>query len=212
MTTTPQTTILRVAQGQARLRAAIGADAPRWWWHVGCAVHAAPELKLMHRQPTLLLGNDLTGAAELDAIEVTDAQANARAVYEALIAAALDAVRVAPEHWGRTLIVELPGVRDAQGRSPFWQGLGRHFHNAGDIDAEAARFGAEDWRRHVAALLPRQLLYTSFLPVDAQAAIGAVREDSRPLHAALDAAGFGFTGYLRIDDGGAVMQHALRLG
>ena len=207
-TTTPRTKLLGVPRGRARLRAAIGTDAPRWWWHVGCAVHAAPELGLMHRQPTLLLGNDLTGAAELDAIEV-DAGVDARAVHDALIAQALAAVHAAPGQWGSALIVELPGVRDPDGRSPFWHGLGRHFH-AGDIDAEAARFGAEDWRRHVAALLPRQLLYTSFLPADAQAAIGGTREHALPLRAALEAAGFGFDGYLRIDDGGAVLQLAVR--
>jgi arginine N-succinyltransferase len=198
---------IECAQGRARLRGAIGTDAPRWWYHVGCAVHAAPELKLMHRQRTLLLGNDLTGAAELDAFEL-DAGASPRAACDALIATALEAVRAAPERWGRTLIVELPGVRDAHGRSPFWQGLGRHFH-AGDIDAEAERLGAEVWRRHVAALLPRQVLYTSFLSAEAQAAIGGVREDARPLREALEAVGFGFAGEVKIDDGGAVMALAV---
>jgi arginine N-succinyltransferase len=195
------------AVGRARLRAAIGTRAPRWWYHVGCAVHAAPELRLMHRQPTLLLGNDLTGASELDAIELLDAPAGtARAVYDALIAAALQALRAAPEVYGAKLIVELPGVRDAAHASPFWQGLGRHFHSAGDIDAEAARFGAEDWRRHVAALLPRQLLYTSFLPAEAQAAIGGVHAQAQLLREALEAAGLRFAGHVRIDDGGAVME------
>jgi arginine N-succinyltransferase len=194
--------------GQARLRAGIGLDRPRWWYHVGCAVHAAPALDLFHRQPTLLLGNDLTGAAELDAIELTDPQAaDARTVLDALLSAALQAVRATPQVHGVRLIVELPGVRDASNRSPFWHGLGRHFHGAaGDIDAEAARFGAEAWRCHVAALLPRQLLYTSFLPADAQAAIGAVRADAAELHAALAAAGLRFAGHVRIDDGGPVME------
>jgi arginine N-succinyltransferase len=211
MTTTTPTTLERWLDaehgGHARLRAAIGTDAPRWWYHVGCAVHAAPELNLMHRQRTLLLGNDLTGAAELDRIEVDTAAGAAaqRSAVIALVDAALAQLRGAPQAWGRTLIVELPGVRDANGRSPFWQGLGRHFHS-GDPDAEAARLGAEAWRRHVAALLPRQRLYASFLPDDAQAAIGSVREDARPLRDALEAAGLRFAQQVRIDDGGAVMR------
>jgi arginine N-succinyltransferase len=211
MTTEPHEQWLEAPGARARLRTGIGTDAPRWWYHVGCAVHAAPELKLMHRQRTLLLGNDLTGAAELDAIELRGldegAAAAARASCATLVAQALARLRAAPDTGGlRTLVVELPGVRDAQGRSPFWQGLGRHFHSGGDADAEAARLGAEAWRRHVAALLPRQRLYASFLPDDAQAAIGSVREDLQPLRAALEAAGLRFAQQVRIDDGGAVLR------
>ncbi|HSJ97513.1 MAG TPA: hypothetical protein VLC53_10600, partial [Myxococcota bacterium] len=35
--------------GCVRVRRAIGLDRPRFWYHVGCAVHAAPELELFHR-------------------------------------------------------------------------------------------------------------------------------------------------------------------
>jgi arginine N-succinyltransferase len=190
------------AVGSARLRERIGLDRPRWWYHVGCAVHAAAELNLFHRQPTLLLGNDLTGAAELCDIEVTD---NNASVLDALIAHARVLVQAEPQLWGTRLIAELPGVRDAAGRSPFWQGLGRHFHS-GDAQAEAAAFGAEAWRAHVAALLPRQLIYTSFLARDAQDAIGAADASAQAQRAALERAGLRFVGHVRIDDGGPVVE------
>jgi arginine N-succinyltransferase len=189
-------------RGQLRLRAGIGLAQPRWWYHVGCVVHAAAELNLFHRQPTLLLGNDLTGAAELCDIEVTD---NNSDVLGALIAHAHALVSAEPQRWGTRLIAELPGVRDAAGRSPFWQGLGRHFHS-GDAQAEAARFGAEAWRAHVAALLPRQLIYTSFLARDAQDAIGVADASAQGLRAALERAGLRFVGHVRIDDGGPVLE------
>lgn len=38
---------------------------PRVWYHVGCTVHAASELNLFHRQRTLMLGHNHTGASEL---------------------------------------------------------------------------------------------------------------------------------------------------
>jgi arginine N-succinyltransferase len=188
--------------GQLRLRAGIGLAQPRWWYHVGCAVHAAAELNLFHRQPTLLLGNDLTGAAELCDIEVTD---NNPVVLDALIAHAQALAHAEPQRWGTRLIAELPGVRDAAGRSPFWQGLGRHFHS-GDAQAEAARFGIEAWRAHVAALLPRQLVYTSFLARDAQDAIGVADASAQAQRAALERAGLRFAGHVRIDDGGPVVE------
>lgn len=113
---------------------AIGLQQPRHWYHVGRIVHAAAELSLFRPQRTLLLGNDLTGANELvGLVEAadTEALAAARAVRQAQ--AGLPS--------GERLIVELPGVRDADGRSPFWLGLGRHFCPTSPEEAER-RHGA----------------------------------------------------------------------
>jgi arginine/ornithine N-succinyltransferase beta subunit len=113
-----------------------------------------------------------------------------------LIAHAQALVKIEPQRWATRLIAELPGVRDTASRSPFWQGLGRHFHS-GDAQADATRFGAEAWRAHVAALLPRQLIYISFLARDAS--VQAQR-------AALERARLRFAEHVRIDDGGPVVE------
>lgn len=192
--------------GRLTLRAAIGTLAPRWWYHVGCAVHAAAELGLFRRQPTLLLGNDLTGASELADITLANVDGiAARAVLDVLMQAAVDLVRMQPHVYGGQLIAELPGRRDEQHRSVFWQGLGAHFY-AGDPDTAARRLGQAMWRQEVAALLPRQLVYTMFLPAEAQAAIGAVHPHAEVVRDALEAAGLRFAGHVCIDDGGAVLE------
>lgn len=181
----------------ARLRVqhGIGRELPRFWYHVGRVVHAAASLGLFREQHTLLLGNDLTGASELTDIEGDRA---APAALTALLAA------VRQRHADRHLIVELPGLRDSADQSPFWSGLGRHFY-AGDPRDAAERFGPA-WRSHVAALLPRQLVYTSFLPEAAQAAIGATPPQAAAMRAALEAAGFRWQQHVAIDDGGAVLE------
>jgi arginine N-succinyltransferase len=199
------------ADGSAslRLRRAIGLAQPRWWYHLGQAVHAAPALGILHRQATLQLGNDLTGAGELAELRWDREQPAARqcAVLAELLEAALAAARAAPEGNGR-LIVELPGMRDADGRSPFWDGLGRHFY-AGD-PAEALRQHGPGWRELVAALLPRHRVYTSFLPAAAQAAIGAVDPAQQPWCEVLRAAGARPADQVNIDDGGPVWVIDLR--
>lgn len=174
------------------LRHTIGRPLPRPWYHVGWAVHSAPSLGLHHEQATLLLGHDLAGAAELAAIEGTGP------ALEELIAAAL--ARLA----GRSVIVELPGLRDSADQSPFWNGLGRHFYT-GDPRQALQRHGPA-WRSHVAALLPRQVVYASFLPPAAQAAIGACDPAAAPLRAALEAAGFRWRHHVTVDDGGPVLE------
>ena len=85
------------------------------------------------------------------------------------------------------LIAELPGVRDAAGQSPFWQGLSAHFYAEYPLQAQRP-FGVR-WRIDVAALLPRHPVYTSFLPPSAHAAIGQAAPEAQGWMAALVQAG-----------------------
>ena len=155
----------------------------------------------------------LTGKGERQAARMADwlgrqLPASAR-VLSSLLAAALQ--RVASDRAGHAarLIVELPGLRDAQGRSPFWEGLGRHFYD-GDPAAAAARFGP-DWCSHVAALLPRQPVYTDFLCDAAQAAVAQVDPAARVLMDLLWQAGLRYAHHISIADGGPVFECATDL-
>lgn len=201
--------VLADAQDQAlaclRLHLRLGLDRPRYSYHLGRIVHAAPELQLFSAQQTLLLGNDHTGQSEL--ADLACASQLAPPAQQQALAALL---QQALAQWAQQrppgvdrLIVELAGLRDARGVAPFWDGLGRHFY-AGDPDQAQARFG-QDWCSHLAALLPRQLLYVSFLSEAAQAALGRVGRPGEAAAQALHAAGLRFSQHVRIDDGGPVM-------
>jgi arginine N-succinyltransferase len=196
-----------------RLRPVIGMDLPRAWYHVGVTVHAAAELRLFHRQRTLLLGNDHTGASELaDLVCAHEAGDDGRRLPLALQAAALREVLLTAllvmasrrTRYADTLIAELPGLRDGAGQSPFWHGLGRHFYS-GDPALAAIRHG-DDWRSHVAALLPRQPVTTAFLPAAAQAAIAQVTPSSRPQRELLEACGLRYSHHVTVHDGGPVLE------
>lgn len=191
----------------AQLLPAIGLVQPRLWYAVGCVVHAAAELQLYQRQRTLLLGHDHTGASELNDIawqhNALPLATQARVLQQLLRAALL--------HLGRergafadSLIVELPGPRDAAGQSPFWQGLGRHFYAGDPATARAAHGPA--WRSLVAALLPRQQVYASFLPTAAQAAIGQVQADALVLREVLHDIGLRYSHHVNLEDGGPVLE------
>lgn len=196
----------------AELDAALGLDVPRCWYQVGCMVLAATELRLFHRQRTLLLCNDHTGAAELRAIRV-GAHADAATAVEAvrrLVRAAELRLRIAGQGPGApepALLVELPGVRTGDGGSPFWSALGAHFY-AGDPAVAAQRLGPE-WRSHVAALLPREPLLVSFLAPAAQAALGQAARGVDAVVEALRAEGLRSGRYVTVDDGGPVYESRL---
>jgi len=190
-----------------RVRRAIGVERLRHWYHVGCVVHASTELRLFHRQHTLLLGNDHTGASELADLACDSASltlTEQAAVVQMLLRAALLLIARDREHYSAQLIVELPGMRDSAGQSPFWEGLGRHFYHGDPLQA-AQRFGPV-WRSYVAALLPRQLVYTSFLPPATQAAIAQVAHDARVMIEALSLEGLRYGHHVAIDDAGPVYE------
>ncbi len=198
----------------AELDAAIGLDVPRYWYRVGCMVLAAPELRLFHRQRTLLLCNDHTGAAELSDIRVGGDLEPVGAVeaVRRLVRAAQLRLRIEGQGPGTpepALLVELPGVRTAEGRSPFWTALGAHFYE-GDPAVAAQRLGPE-WRSHAAALLPREPLLVSFLQPAAQAALDRAAPGAETVLDALRAEGLRSGRYVTIDDGGPVYESPLDL-
>ena len=191
-----------------RLRRHIGHPVPQAWFRLGWAVHASAELGLYRRQRTLLLVHDLTGADELGGFAVAPGLAPDDAVdaWEALLQVALQALQegATAGREPQPCIAQLPGTRDEGGRSPVWQGLGRHFH-AQDLDAARRQHGPE-WACHVASLLPRHLLYASLLPAAAQAALGQPAAAAAPLRQALLRAGFGPRDRVGIVDGGPVLE------
>lgn len=194
-------------QACLRLVPRLGLQMPRYSFHHGRVVHAAAELGLFRAQSTLMLGNDHTGESELADLACApelDAAAQ-EALLSVLIQAALQRIAEHNGSWGERLIVELAGPRDPlSGVSPFWQGLGAHFY-AGDPLAAQGRLGAA-WRSHLAALLPRQTVYLSFLNEAAQAAAGQVGLAGLSAASALAAQGFGPSQHISIDDGGPVWE------
>jgi arginine N-succinyltransferase len=201
------------AQPLARLSLArrIGCHTPRAWYHLGWAVHRSPELNLFGRQRTLLLGHDLTGADALGgwalapALREASAQAQdlAQAVWAALLSAAWQALSEDDEPPAQC-IAELPGTVDDEGHSPFWRGLGQHFHHHGL--AAARQLHGAGFDSHVAELLPRHLVYASFLSPAAQSAMGQCASSALPLRRALQQRGFSWRQHITVTDGGAVME------
>lgn len=198
---------LALADGSASLLLVprLGLTLPRYHFHIGRVVHADQELGLFRVQTTLLLGNDHTGQSELAELQFAPglAAAEQTAALLRLIDAARKLMQQSPQDFGDWLVAELPGWRDADGRSPLWQALGSRFYG-GDPAQALAQHGPA-WRSHLAALLPRQTIYLSFLGEAAEARLAKPADAARPALDALLAAGFQPPAHARIDDGGPVL-------
>ena len=199
--------------GIAAIEAAVGLAEPFYNFHVGTLVHASRGLDVYTVAPTLFLANDHTGHTELCSLFLDQAFRHGKngplLAKSRLLFIAEFAARFAPK-----VIAELRGKLDTDGRSPFWEGLGRHFF--------AMEYSTADYltgigqKSFIAELMPRHPVYANLLPDSARAVIGEVHDDTRAARVLLEQEGFRYEGYVDIFDAGPTLEcfrddiHAVR--
>jgi arginine N-succinyltransferase len=199
--------------GISAIEAAVGLREPWYNYRVGTLVHASRQLGVYTSVPTLFLANDHTGHTELCSLFLDQAYRRGRngalLAKSRLLFIAEFAQRFAPK-----VIAELRGRIDEAGRSPFWEGLGRHFFAMEYTTADYLTGVGQ--KSFVAELMPRHPVYVTLLPAEARDAIGAVHRDTMPARAMLEQEGFRYEGYVDIFDAGPTLEcfrdniHAVR--
>jgi arginine N-succinyltransferase len=192
----------RVA-GISAIEAAIGLAAPWYNYRVHTLVHASQTLGVYTAVPTLFLANDHTGETELASLfldqQFRHGKSGPLIAKSRLLFIAEFADRFAPK-----VIAELRGQLTPDGRSPFWEGLGRHFF--------AMEYSTADYltglgqKSFIAELMPRHPVYVNLLPASARDVIGAVHNDTLPARAMLEQEGFRYEGYVDIFDAGPTLE------
>jgi len=189
--------------GISAIEAAVGLSEPWYNYHVGTQVHASRELGVYTAVPTLFLTNDHTGHSELCSLFL-DAHYRRARNGPLLSKARLLFIAEFAQRFGVKVIAELRGKLDANGRSAFWEGLGRHFF--------AMEYSRADYltgigrKAFIAELMPRHPVYTQLLPAEARAVIGEVHADTLPARAMLESEGFRYEGYVDIFDAGPTLE------
>ncbi len=199
--------------GISAIEAAVGLAEPWYNYHVGTLVHASRALDVYTVAPTLFLANDHTGHTELCSLFLDHQYRQGRngplLAKCRLLFIAEFAQRFAPK-----VIAEMRGRLDPDGRSPFWEGLGRHFF--------AMEYSTADYltgigqKSFVAELMPKHPVYVNLLSPGARGAIGAVHADTEPARRMLEQEGFRYEGYVDIFDAGPTLEcfrddiHAVR--
>lgn len=185
--------------GICALEASIGHEDVWYNFHVGKSVHMSREIGVHKTTQTLYLSNDLTGLSEIATLFLMpdyrnnqNGQLLSRSRY--LFLAEF------PSLFGSEIIAEMRGYSDSEGRSPFWESLGRHFFKMEFSDADyLTGLGNKVF---IAELMPKFPIYVPMLSEEAQAVIGKVHPQTEPALAMLKSEGFDFNGYVDIFDGG----------
>ncbi len=189
--------------GICAIAGAVGLREAFYSFRVGISVHASRELNVFTQTQTLILSNDHTGASELCSLYLEPAYRRDH------LGAMLSKSRFLfmaqfREHFSAHVIAELRGVSDANGRSPFWESLGRRFFSMEFARADyLTGIGRKEF---VAELMPRHPIYSFFLTPEAQAAIGETHPNTKPARRLLEEEGFRFDQHVDIFDAGPTVE------
>jgi arginine N-succinyltransferase len=189
--------------GVCAIKGSVGLTEPFYNYRIGTLVHSSRELDVFTRMDTLYLSNDLTGSTELCSLFL---HPDYRTGNNGKLLSKCRFLFIAqfPHLFTEKLIAEMRGYQEENGRSPFYEGLGRHFFKM-DFDHVDA-LTAVGKKSFIAELMPRQPLYVAYLPDDAQEVIGKVHMSTAPARRLLEQEGMYFEGYVDIFDAGPVLQ------
>ncbi len=189
--------------GISAIAGAVGMREPWYNYRVGLTVCASQELNIYREIPTLFLANDLTGNSELCSLFLHSDYRNG--LNGRLLAKArMLFIAEFSELFGKKIIAEMRGMSDEDGRSPFWESLGRHFFKMEFSQADYLT-GVGN-KAFIAELMPKFPLYSCFLSPDARDVIGRVHAETEPALAMLKAEGFSYQGYVDIFDAGPALE------
>jgi arginine N-succinyltransferase len=103
------------------------------------------------------------------------------------------------ERFPAKVMADLRGYFDENGRSPFWEALGRHFFDMSYSEADL--YGALNGNQFIADLMPKHPIYVNLLPMEARDVIGRPNDQGKPALAMLEKEGFRNNGQVDIFDG-----------
>ncbi|HET8815826.1 MAG TPA: arginine N-succinyltransferase [Pseudidiomarina sp.] len=189
--------------GCSGIEAAVGLTDAFYHYRLGKVIHHSKELDVYNALETLTLCNDYTGVSELCTLFLREPyrkNMNGRVLsrFRMLFMAEFR------KRFSQFAIAEMRGVSDADGQSPFWGWLQKHFFSMDFTQADYLTGIGE--KTFVAELMPRYPIYVKLLDEAAQAVIGKVHDNTRPALRMLENEGFRFRGYVDIFDAGPTVE------
>lgn len=183
--------------------ASVGDIHPFYSFHVSHEKVVHNDLEMREDNVFLNLVNDYSGVTEIGSLfllsryrknRLGEFLSRARYVYMALHRHAFQ----------DTVIAEMRGHMNRQGRSPFWHALGKRFINSNFKTAD--RLTAAHHNQFIGELLPHTPIPVALLDKAAQACIGKPNEATRGAVRILEAEGFICSAYIDVFDAGPTYE------
>jgi len=196
----------KTISGTTGIVSKVGGFDPFYAYRLETNIHASAQLNVRKTIRTLHLSEQHNGPCEIGSLFLSS-QYRGGGTGRLLSIARFLFMADHLDYFDSTVIAELRGVVDAQGRSPFWDAVGHHFF---DIDFPSADYLSMVNKKFIADLMPRHPIYIPLLPFSAQAVIGKVQPDTEPALAMLREEGFQLSDAIDIFDAGPVVKCDLK--
>ena len=185
--------------GTSAILASIGQEPPFYSYELSTQTHTCPSLGLYNTYHSLRLVTAHKGQSELCTLFLDPAY---RHKTNGLLLSRSRFLFMAdfPERFETTLVAEMRGVSDEQGRSPFWDAVGHHFIPLPFIEADRLTLASN--KQFIRDLIPTDPIHVNLLPKDAQDVIGKAHPSTQAALNILRHEGFVMTKHIDIFDAG----------
>ena len=195
-----------VVVGSAGIKAKVGGFEPFYSYRLRSIVHESSVLNLRKSVRVLQNTSDHNGPTEIGSLFVSP-EFRKKGAGRFLSIMRFLFMAEHRERFEKTVIAEMRGVIDENGRSPFWDGLGHLFF---EVEFPRADYLSIKNKRFIAELMPEYPIYVDLLPPAAREAIGQVHENTRGALHILEKEGFRRTDLVDIFDGGPLIRCPLK--
>lgn len=190
--------------GMAGVKAQVGLSQPFYNFRILRISQASAAAQRRFDMEVLILVNEFTGASEVGTLFVLPEHRGGAG--RALAQSRYMLIALERQRFSEQVVSELRGHVEADGTSPFWEGLGRHFFRM-DF-AQADRLSATTDSQFILDLMPKYPIYVDFLPPQARAAIGICHREGEAARYLLEQEGFRYDRVVDIFDGGPLLSTA----
>jgi arginine N-succinyltransferase len=188
--------------GVAGVKACVGEQPPFYNFRVLRIAQASAAAQRRFDMEVLILVNEFTGCTEVGSLFVK-AEHRVGGIGRMLAQSRYMLMAAAPQRFSPSVVSELRGVVDADGKSPFWEHLGRHFFKM--TFPEADTMSATTDNQFILDLMPKYPIYADLLPDEARDVIGKCHPAGEGALKLLQWEGFRYEHVVDIFDGGPLV-------
>lgn len=183
--------------------ASVGDERPFYSFHLSHQKVVHNTLEMREDAQFLTLVNDYAGVTEIGSLFIL-ARYRKQRLGEFLSRARYLFMAQNPKRFHHTVIAEMRGYLTRQGRSPFWQGLGKRFIKSNFKQADMLT--ATHYTQFIGELLPHAPIPVALLEKAAQDCIGKPHDATRAAARLLSVEGFECGHYIDVFDGGPTYE------
>ncbi|MEL8056002.1 MAG: arginine N-succinyltransferase, partial [Pseudomonadota bacterium] len=188
--------------GCSAVKAGTGIDAPFFNYRIITLAQASLAADRRFDMDALVLTNEFVGYTEVGTLFVREGH-RGNGIGRLTAQARYLLMATQPQRFGDMVLAELRGVVDKDGKTPFWDHLGRPFFRMEFVEADY--LSATTNNQFILDLMPKYPIYVDLLPPEAREVIGRCHADGVGAMKLLEWEGFRFERVVDIFDGGPMV-------